>query len=131
MVKYCKERNVLSLFSVKGFFIMADTLPDVRLSWDGYTDLYAATGIPTGTELHIQNKSGTDIYVQATAMSSASTVAGVRQATVNNFNAGDKTLTGAVFANTLIVSILLSGVNSLSLSPSVPVRIRVEGVSNT
>lgn len=36
---------------------MADTLPDVQLSRDSYTDLYAASGIAVGAKVLVQNKS--------------------------------------------------------------------------
>jgi hypothetical protein len=43
---------------------MADTIPDIRISNTGYTDVYAATKIPKGTNLLIQNKTATGLYIQ-------------------------------------------------------------------
>lgn len=40
------------------------TLSDVQLSLDEYTELYAATGIPVGTEVLIQNKCPHAILLQ-------------------------------------------------------------------
>jgi len=42
----------------------AITLPDLLLSNSGYIDVYAATGIPVGTNLLVQNKSSTIFYLQ-------------------------------------------------------------------
>lgn len=46
---------------------MANSIPDVNLSGD-WVDVYAATGIPVGTEIWLQNKSSTPtlIYIKAT-----------------------------------------------------------------
>lgn len=65
--------------------------------------------------------------VQAQAVSTTG-VTGIRQSTVNAFTSTSTTVTGMTWGNTLIVSILLSGTNSLSLTPNTPVRIRVEGI---
>lgn len=43
---------------------MADTLPDIKLLGTSWIDVYAATGIPVGTPLIIQNKTAPSIYVQ-------------------------------------------------------------------
>lgn len=43
---------------------MADTIPDIRMSRTAYIDVYAATKIPKGTQLLIQNKSTTGVYIQ-------------------------------------------------------------------
>jgi hypothetical protein len=75
---------------------------------------------------------GTDfteiLDVQATALSTGSNLGGIRQATVNTYTATSTSLSGAVFTNTVIVTILLSGTNSLTMSPGATVKIRVEGV---
>lgn len=49
------------------------TLPDVQLNNNEYQDLYAATGIPSGTSVTIQNKSTSSIYLQNTSTSPNST----------------------------------------------------------
>ena len=40
------------------------TLPDIVLSNSTFLDVYAATGIPPGTPLILQNKSTTAFYIQ-------------------------------------------------------------------
>lgn len=40
------------------------TLPDVNLTGTAYQNLYAATGVVTGTAVTIQNKSGFPVYIQ-------------------------------------------------------------------
>lgn len=40
------------------------TVPDVQLTGTAYQNLYAATGIVTGTAVTIQNKTGLPVYVQ-------------------------------------------------------------------
>ncbi len=42
----------------------AITLPDVILSNSAYIDIYAATGIPVGTSLIVQNKGSSGYYLQ-------------------------------------------------------------------
>ena len=59
---------------------MADTIPDIRITRNAYTDVYALTGMTWG--------------------------------------------------NSVLVTILLSGTNSLSLTPNTVVRLRVEGIGN-
>lgn len=74
---------------------------------------------------------GTDftevLDVQAQAVSTAG-ITGVRQSTVNAFTSTSTTITGMTWGNTVLVTILLSGTNSLSLTPNTQVRVRVEGV---
>lgn len=74
---------------------------------------------------------GTDftevLDVQAQAVSTTG-LAGVRQSTVNAFSSNSTTITGMTWGNTLIVTILLSGTNSLSITPNTTVRVRVEGI---
>lgn len=43
------------------------TIPDVILTGTVYQNLYAATGIVTGTAVTVQNKTSTVIYLQNTA----------------------------------------------------------------
>ncbi len=54
---------------------MADTLPDIRITRTAYTDVYTATNIPRGSNLIIQNKTTTGLYIQvrATQPAAAST----------------------------------------------------------
>lgn len=66
--------------------------------------------------------------VQATALSTASTLTGIRQATVNTYTATSTTITGAVFTNSVLVTLVVSGTNSLTMAPSATVKIRVEGI---
>lgn len=40
------------------------TIPDIQLTPSAYTDVYAATGIASGTQLVIQNKSRGTVNVQ-------------------------------------------------------------------
>lgn len=74
---------------------------------------------------------GTDftevLDVQAQAVSSSG-IAGVRQSTVNAFTPTSTTLTGMTWGNSVLVTILLSGTNSLTLTPNTTVRVRVEGI---
>lgn len=65
--------------------------------------------------------------VQATAVSTSG-ITGVRQASLNAFTSTSTTLTGNTWGNTVLVTILISGTNSLSLTPNTVVRVRVEGI---
>lgn len=42
---------------------MADTLPNIKLTANQWTDLYTASGIATGTQLTIENIGETDVYI--------------------------------------------------------------------
>lgn len=66
--------------------------------------------------------------VQATALSTSSTITGIRQATVNTYTSTSTTLSGGVFTNSVLVTVLISGTNSLAMVPSATVKVRVEGV---
>lgn len=74
---------------------------------------------------------GTDftelLDVQAQAVSTTG-ITGVRQSTVNAFSSNSTTISGMTWGNTVLVTILVSGTNSLSLTPNTVVRVRVEGV---
>lgn len=74
---------------------------------------------------------GTDftelLDVQAQAVSTAG-ITGVRQSTVNSFSSNSTTISGMTWGNTVLVTVLISGTNSLSLTPNTVVRVRVEGV---
>jgi len=43
---------------------MATTIPDLQINNTAYLDLYAATGIPVGTRLVIQNKTTVGAFLQ-------------------------------------------------------------------
>ncbi len=42
---------------------MADTLPDITLNTDSYTDLYVGSGILVGTEILVQNKGSVPVTI--------------------------------------------------------------------
>lgn len=107
------------------------TLPDVTLSNSAYVDIYAITGIPVGTPLIIQNKSTTSFYVQERETApSATNIDGNILQSYGFFlvTPTSTTLTGMTWGNSVLVTILLSGTNSLTLTPNTTVRVRVEGI---
>lgn len=93
---------------------------------------YIVTADSTGVwNLNLTGEGWTEILdVQTQAVSTASNVGGIRQASINAYTATSSSLSGVVWGNNLIISILLSGTNSLSLIPNSTVRIRVEGIGS-
>lgn len=65
--------------------------------------------------------------VQATA-SSSSGITGVRQASINSYVSNATSLSGNTWGNSVLVTVLISGTNSLALTPNTVVKIRVEGL---
>lgn len=75
---------------------------------------------------------GTDfaqvLDVQAVAQSTANTVGGVRQASLNAYTATSTSVSGITFGGNILTTVLISaGANGLSLFPNTVVKVRVEG----
>jgi len=78
---------------------------------------------------------GTDfteiLDVQVQPVSTANTVGGIRQASLNAYTTTSTSLTGVTYGNSVLTTVLIGvGANTLSLLPSTTVRVRVEGVGS-
>lgn len=87
---------------------------------DSTTSVWTVT---TGTDF-------TEILdVQVQPVSTANTVVGARQASLNAYTTTSTSLTGITYGQNVITSLLLTlGANAFALVPSTTVRVRVEGV---
>lgn len=78
---------------------------------------------------------GTDftevLDVQVQPVSTANTIAGIRQASLNAYTSTSTNLTGLTYGNSVLTTVLIGvGANTLSLLPGTTVRVRVEGVGS-
>ncbi len=76
---------------------------------------------------------GTDfteiLDVQVQPVSTANTIAGIRQASLNAYTTTSTALTGLTYGNSVLTTVLIGlGANTLTLLPNTTVRVRVEGV---
>ena len=75
---------------------------------------------------------GTDftevLDVQVQPVSVANTVTGVRSASLNAYTSTSTSISGVTYGNNVLTTVLIGlGANTLSLTPTTVVRVRVEG----
>lgn len=104
------DNSLVARTKVKYYTVVSDTTTSV---WT----------VTTGTDF-------TEILdVQVQPVSTANTVVGARQASLNAYTATSTSLTGITYGQNVITSLLVTlGANAFSLVPSTTVRVRVEGV---